>query len=274
MDRFIIIIFALFVGISFLGCDDDAKKSRKLSVEPIKDLTIIVTFDNNIYDSNLRTAWGFSCVLKFAEKTILFDTGGDSSTLLSNMDQLKIDPKEIDEVMLSHIHHDHVGGLTGFLKRNSNDVVYVPLSFPESIKNEIKSYGANIKEIDVGTKLFDNVYSTGQLGTSIIEQSLILNTKKGLVIITGCAHPNIVEIVKKSIQLVNRKPLLIMGGFHLRSKTESEINDILNNLKEMEVTMVGPTHCTGDKARHLFQQAYGKNFMDIGVGKVITIQSE
>ena len=68
-----------------------------------KNLRIIVVYDNNPYKAGLTTSWGFACVIKGAEKTILFDTGGSSAVLLANMQQLGIDPKEIDIVVLSHI---------------------------------------------------------------------------------------------------------------------------------------------------------------------------
>lgn len=58
-------------------------------------LKLIVTYDNNPYDKRLKTAWGFSCLVRLKEKSILFDTGGDSSRLLFNMEQLEIDPKEV-----------------------------------------------------------------------------------------------------------------------------------------------------------------------------------
>ena len=62
--------------------------------------------------------------------------------------------------------------------------------------------------------LCKNVYLTGEMGFSIKEQSLILNTPEGLIVITGCAHPGIVEIVKKAKAMLNRDIYLAIGGFH------------------------------------------------------------
>jgi len=67
---------------------------------------LIIVYDNNPFDHSLRTAWGFSCLIRLPDKTILFDTGGDGSTLLHNMKQLQINPEEIDAIVLSHIHGD------------------------------------------------------------------------------------------------------------------------------------------------------------------------
>ena len=83
-----------------------------------EDLTITIVYDNNPYNEELETRWGFSCLIEGLEKTILFDVGGEGSVLLKNMEKLKIDPKKVNVIVLSHIHYDHIGGLSDFLKKN------------------------------------------------------------------------------------------------------------------------------------------------------------
>jgi 7,8-dihydropterin-6-yl-methyl-4-(beta-D-ribofuranosyl)aminobenzene 5'-phosphate synthase len=85
------------------------------SRSPIAKISITVTYDNNLYTEGLITAWGFSCFIRGAEKTILFDTGGNGSILLANMKELDINPQEIDVAVISHIHGDHAGGIERFL---------------------------------------------------------------------------------------------------------------------------------------------------------------
>jgi 7,8-dihydropterin-6-yl-methyl-4-(beta-D-ribofuranosyl)aminobenzene 5'-phosphate synthase len=87
--------------------------AEKPRPEPFERLTITIVYDNNEYDERLKTAWGFSCLVERGELSLLFDTGGDAPTLLSNMEVLELDPRDIDTVVLSHIHSDHVGGLGG-----------------------------------------------------------------------------------------------------------------------------------------------------------------
>lgn len=275
MKKFVLLFMAPLFLAAFSGCHKVPEKSQEFpseeGTEPLKKITITVAYDNNPYDNRLRTAWGFSCVVKLEGKNILFDTGGDSPTLLSNMNQLKIDPRDVDVVVLSHIHGDHVGGLSGFLEKNSHLVVYLPKSFPQRFKNQVISYDARFEEVSKGRKLFDNIFTTGELGIWIKEQSLILNTTKGLVIITGCAHPGIVKIVEKSKQLVGGVPLLVMGGFHLGGTSKMKIKKIIADFKRLGVKQVGPCHCSGDRARSLFREAYGEHFVEVGVGKIITI---
>ncbi len=95
-------------------------ESESYSSETVKDLSIIITYDNNRYQEGLTSAWGFSCFIRGTEQTILFDTGGNGALLLANMKRLRIDPQEIDVVVLSHIHGDHVGGLGRFIEENKN----------------------------------------------------------------------------------------------------------------------------------------------------------
>ena len=118
-------------------------------------------------------------------------------------------------------------------------------------------------------EILQKVYSTGEMGPGLKEQSLIVRTPNGMVIITGCAHPGIVNIVKRAKEMFDDEVLLVMGGFHLVGKSRREVDTIISDMKKLGVHYVGPCHCTGDKARKLFQQAYQEHFISIGVGKRI-----
>ena len=271
------VVVSIILGTTTFLKNNDSKKERimkntkNISTMNIKDISITVVYDNNPYKEGLETAWGFSCLIKGTEKTILFDTGGDGSILLANMKELNIDPKEIDIVVLSHIHGDHVGGLDNFLEKNPEVVVYLPASFPESFIDDVKEYGTDVVEVQEFLKICEGVYSTGELGTGIIEQSLIIKTEQGLIVITGCAHPGIVEIVKKAKELVEDDVLFVTGGFHL-IKTSNK-GRIVSGIRELDVLYVGPCHCSGDNARELFEKEYGENYVNVGVGRVITMDA-
>ena len=106
------------------------------------------------------------------------------------------------------------------------------------------------------------------------EQSLILHTDKGLILITGCAHPGIVKIIKHTTALIENNVLLVMGGFHLGGKNKAELEKIILKFKESGVRNVGPCHCSGDLARQMFKKEYQNNYMDAGVGRLIKFESK
>ena len=99
---------------------------------------ITIVYNNVPYDKKLQTSWGIAVFIQGFEKNILFDTGGDGTVLLSNMNKLQIFPKNIDIIFLSHIHGDHTGGLKSVLEKNNKISVYLPNSFPGSFKENIK----------------------------------------------------------------------------------------------------------------------------------------
>jgi len=237
----------------------------------INELTITVVYDHNPHKQGLKTAWGFSAVITAAEKTILFDTDGDGSVLLNNMEQLGIEPNSIDVVALSHIHRDHTGGLDSFLEMNPRVVVYLPESFPEKFKARVRAHGAKIVEVERPLKICENVYSTGQLGRMIKEQSLVIRTNKGMIVMTGCAHPGIVKMIAPARDLIRDDILLVMGGFHLEWATKGKIEKVISAFKQWQVRYVGPCHCIGHKGRALFEKHFGDGYINVGAGKVITL---
>jgi len=247
-------------------------------MEP-KTLTVTIVYDNNAYDprpvlskvEGLKTAWGFSCLIEYRGQVLLFDTGGDSPTLLANMAALDIDPSRIEAVILSHIHGDHTGGLSGLLPMAGDGLtVFVPQSFPVRFKETVRTR-AQLVEVHESREIGEEVYTTGELGMGIIEQSLVVGTDEGLVVITGCAHPGIVEIIRKARAMSGDEVYLVLGGFHLGGKSQREIEGILSEFRRLGVRKVAPCHCTGEQAIRMFRQEYGEDFIQAGVGKVIRV---
>jgi 7,8-dihydropterin-6-yl-methyl-4-(beta-D-ribofuranosyl)aminobenzene 5'-phosphate synthase len=236
------------------------------SVSSDNGLRISIVYNNVAFSDEMELDWGFSCVVRNTGRTILFDTGGDGRILLKNMAKLGINPQEIDTVFLSHQHGDHIGGVTDFLSQNPKVTVYVPKSFSSALHKKVKNPSTKIIPVSEPNTLYENVYSTGEMGTWLKEQSLVLDTPMGAVVITGCAHPGILNIVRKAKQLVHKDVCLVMGGFHLLNKNASEIDRIIRVLKEMGVQKVSPSHCTGEEAMLRFKRAWGENFIPGGCG--------
>jgi len=250
-----------------------ATTTEKSSSKQKQDISITILYDNYVFTEGLGSDWGFSCILKGTEKTVLFDTGTKGELLLENMEKLKVNPKDVELVVISHNHEDHTGGLLAFLEKNSNVAVYLPPSCSGSFVQDVKGTGARVVTTDAPVEICKGVHLTGPMGTKIIEQSMILNTKEGTIVITGCAHPGIVEIVRKSKAILPKDIHLVVGGFHLRRTSEVELKHIIGEFRTLGVKKVGATHCTGDRAIQMFKRAYGPHFVQMGVGRTLKFEA-
>ena len=212
-------------------------------------MKITIIYDNETWKEGLKTDWGFSCLVEAYDKKILFDTGTNGSILLHNMQRLNIDPTIIEEVFISHAHWDHTGGLPDLLRINNAVKVYIPFSCPEP------SGASEVVRVKEPFKIHENIFSSGELKS--IEQSLMVKTQKGLVVIVGCSHPGVKNILKAASQF--GKPYAIIGGLHGFSD--------FNLVKDLE--FICPTHCTQFKSK--IELLYPKKYVGGGVGKVIEI---
>lgn len=232
---------------------------------------LTILYDNNPYDYRLKSSWGFSCLIELEEKTVLFDTGGDGEILLYNMRVLNKDPKTIDIIVLSHVHGDHTGGLWSILREKQTLKVYIPGSFPQEFEQSVKKYGAGVVRVDASLEIDRGIYSTGEMDHGIKEQSLLVHTTKGMILVTGCAHPGIIEIIKKAKTIAREDIYMVVGGWHLSSAGEREIKGIIDTFLRMRIQKVAPCHCTGDRAMAMFKSEYAENFIKAGVGCIIKL---
>jgi len=235
-------------------------------------LQLKIVYDNNPFKKELKTDWGFSCFVTGLEKTILFDTGARGEILLENMAKLGIAPQDIDIVFLSHDHKDHTGGLKDLLQHNPKIQVWLPDFFPNAIKELVWNMGASLVETQDYAPIFSGAWTTGIIFGWIKEQSLLIETKNGLLVLTGCAHPRITEILSLIKNKTGKDIYVVIGGFHLGGFSKKEIRQIIAVFQESGVKKVGPCHCTGEKAQKLFQSAFTDNYLLTGVGKEIEIE--
>jgi 7,8-dihydropterin-6-yl-methyl-4-(beta-D-ribofuranosyl)aminobenzene 5'-phosphate synthase len=265
----ILVIIGLYVFLSnkpaypvLPRTDTENVTNPEITPEAGVSVSITTVYDNYLAalaadsgGNRLRTGWGFSALVTLKDQNILFDAGADSGILLSNMAAMEIAAGEIDTVFISHRHGDHTGGLTGLRGISSN----LKVLFPESFSRP--------------APIAEDVWTTGFLENPVKEQSLVIRSGKGLIIITGCSHPGIVNIVKKAVSMFpDEKLYLVMGGFHLSEAPDNQLNAMIKDLRSLGVRKVAPSHCSGKRCRELFQQAFRDDFVDNGVGGIITIE--
>jgi 7,8-dihydropterin-6-yl-methyl-4-(beta-D-ribofuranosyl)aminobenzene 5'-phosphate synthase len=224
-------------------------------------IEITILYDNYTLTEGCTTDWGFACIITGTEKGILFDTGTNGSILLGTMDKL-----QVSAVVISHNHADHTGGLSSFLSRKNNVTAYLPLTVSSGFVQNVRSRGATVQLPTDAVQICEGAHLTGLMGG--IEQSMVLETPKGLVVITGCAHPGIVQIVQKAKEMLEKDVYFVFGGFHLVNDSDSQVRSKIGQFRSMGVQKVGASHCTGDRAIALFEQEYGNDFVPIGVGQL------
>ncbi|BFN37565.1 MBL fold metallo-hydrolase [Fidelibacter multiformis] len=190
----------------------------------MKQVKIHIIYDNTSCRKDLIADWGFAAYVETDNRHILFDTGSDGRILLGNMSLMSIDPKQIDTVFISHHHFDHTGGLAAFLHENSDVQVIVPKSLRGVRRAREVIHVESEYTVDRG------IFSTGELMD--IEQSLVIETPAGLVVVVGCSHPGLERII--SAAEFHGRIHALVGGFHGFSQYEI--------LKDIDY--VCPTHCT------------------------------
>jgi len=268
-QKIVIVLMLLFSIVKITYSQETQEPANKTVQSKIIKMTIL--YDNYIFTEGTKSDWGFACLIEETEKTILFDTGTKSDILWHNIEKLNADLSKVEQVVISHNHGDHTGGLQSVLEKKPHVTIYLPYRFSDDFISKIEDKGAKVVIVDEPLKICENVYLTGKMGNEIIEHSLILDTHKGLVIVTGCSHQGIVNILKRAKEILDKDIYLVFGGSHLLRHTDDQVKQIIQEFKNLGVKKCGATHCTGDKAIAMFKEAFGENYVQMGVGRRIEI---
>ena len=241
--------------------------SGQLQLVPCEG-SLTILYDNYVFDSSCQAEWGFSCLIETSEMVILFDTGGEPEVLRHNIEALEVDVSEIDCIVISHEHWDHIGGIEVILGEKPDIPVYVPENCPYRIMSSIRSLGGNCIETGNATKITDSISTTVTLNGPPYEQALMIQTNDGLIVVTGCSHPGVDNLVRNAYDLTEESIGLVIGGFHLGNAGDSQLDRICDELDEIGVVCVAASHCTGDNSIDYFRERYGDSFVESGVGFV------
>jgi len=208
-------------------------------------MKVTIVYDNEVSQPGLEAGWGFSALIEVENApTILFDAGADGATLLHNMKKLGINPRDIGTIVISHAHGDHTGGLRAILEVNREAEIYVPASSGARIP------GRKVTMVTESIQISEKVFSTGELKG--LEQSLALKTSKGVVVVVGCSHPGVSEIIHAASHF--GKVYGIIGGLH-----GCHSYDRLRGL-----SLICPCHCTQYKSE--ISRLFPKQHVACGAG--------
>jgi 7,8-dihydropterin-6-yl-methyl-4-(beta-D-ribofuranosyl)aminobenzene 5'-phosphate synthase len=297
-----------------------AQSSTASAADPatqIRSLKITILSTMLVGDTSGIGEWGFSALVEADGRRILLDTGNHPETVLQNARDLKVDLSDVREVILTHNHGDHVGGLLTLrremMKQNPDalSIVHVgkgifysrPLPDREgnrmiAIRKDYEATGGKIVEHDGWTEIFPGAWLTGpvprkypehnwsvttkvQTPDGLVEdnipedQSLVLNTTQGLVVITGCGHAGIVNILTDANAEFHDRPVFgVIGGLHLYPATDEQLDWTGDKMKEFHVANLLGAHCTGIEAVYRLRGRAGltrKSAVVATVGSTFTL---
>lgn len=239
-------------------------------------LTILV--DNEVYIEGLNSTWGLSIYVE-AEKgelkrRILMDTSGSYDTLIYNSSKLKIDLLAVEAIFISHWHGDHCGCLKEVLEiLEPKTPVYVPCQNRSGVKT-IEEAGGKPIICSEPKSFFNGFVSTGCLGRWTKEHSLLIRlVDSSFILLTGCAHPGIINIAKHSQGLMENSRLkAAIGGFHISRRREGLA--VGEFMKQSKVEVVSPCHCTGEDAKRGIYELLGDNYAECGSGRTFQFKSK
>ena len=206
-------------------------------------LKITVLYENHKNPNNnlLEIAHGFSAYIEFEGKKILFDTGWHGSILMNNCKLLNVSLENLDAIVISHAHWDHMGGLTHVLEVTNNPDIYIPDEFskiqPKEFEKYLKDpYVERVENFKVLDRISQNIASTGTY-KPVGEQALLIKYGENgeTILIVGCSHPGIAPFIEISRNFGDIKAIL--GGFH-------GFKDVNYLTKKTNVRNLYMGHCT------------------------------
>jgi 7,8-dihydropterin-6-yl-methyl-4-(beta-D-ribofuranosyl)aminobenzene 5'-phosphate synthase len=267
-----------------------AQLAQAESDPPIHTARVVIL--STMLSDDFIGEWGFAALVEANGRRVLFDTGAKPDTVLQNARSIGVDLSGITDVVLSHWHDDHTGGLVTLrrelMKQNRTALsrAHVGRGFfwprksrgkasmsAENLKKGYQALGGSFVEHAVVAELLPGVWLTGEVprrtsernfpkgievqlrdGRWVVDDvpddlSLVLDSVKGLVVVTGCGHAGVVNTVEIAKERVREAPIFaIVGGLHLFESDDAQVDWTAAELKRLRLAHLIGAHCTGIEA--------------------------
>lgn len=255
----------------------------------------------------LELDWGYSALIEFNGRRILFDTGNNAAIFQRNVARMKVDLTHLDAVVISHAHGDHTAGLRWVLSLNPGVPLFVPddeafrgkevprpffTTNPDpSLPADHRYYGGHVPNHIPGWQVLNDtnlkvVTQTTEImpGAHLItamaskppfigfpEISLVLDTPQGSVVVAGCSHPSIETIMANATAARPSAPVyMVFGGMHLVTDKADQVAKTIDTLAHhYRVQKMAVGHCTSELGFKLIHAAWGENDLYAGLGETI-----
>lgn len=267
--------------------------------------------DNTAARADLRAGHGFALLVRVPGGSFLLDTG-DSAETWANADALGVDLTQAQALVLSHGHYDHTSGLPALIERVPGlRVMAHPLAFeprwstsggmhpigPPLTRAELEAAGARVECSAEPVEVVPGVRTTGEVphvagrgpsATHLLAEhdgmcvpddfaddlSVLVDVGAATVVLTGCAHAGLLNIVARAEELAGRSPVAIIGGTHLAGEPEPTIAEIADELHRRGVRTLVPMHCSGERGAALLARHFPDETLRAGAGSIITAESD
>jgi 7,8-dihydropterin-6-yl-methyl-4-(beta-D-ribofuranosyl)aminobenzene 5'-phosphate synthase len=269
---------------------------------------VTILFDAFGKPSDLKRGWGYSSLIEYGGRRILFDTGANGANFEHNVKSLGVDLKRLDFVVISHRHNDHTAGLHYVLRENPDVTIYTPVEgggfnsrtgpaltnllkrYIASVPEDMRYFGGNPpaenwpespwatrfeqitepREVLPGFFLF-TTRSAAPGTVEMNEISLVVKTPKGGVLVVGCSHPGIERLVEAATK-IDPQLYEVFGGFHLVNMADEKITEMVTAFRDKwKIERMAAGHCTGQFAFAELIRVFGPRFDSAGVGAVISL---
>ena len=276
-------------------------------------IIIKTLIEDTTNDCQLQSEHGLSLYIECSEHRMLFDVGG-SSQFIENAKIMGVDLMKVDTVGISHGHQDHGGGLEAFLSENQIAKIYI---HRHAFDPHFSKRGENWVNIGLDPKIQNNpriilvdhdfqissdiLIFTGVNGTRYVpamnrnlyeyrdlerindnfshEINLLMKDHENTVLVIGCAHKGVVNILDHVSQHLQTKPNWVIGGFHMssqalgNSESGETIQSVAQELKQSNAQFY-TGHCTGDVAFQMMKKTMGNQLQKIATGVKLIIKTE